>query len=96
MTILDAMQWAAVTGEAPPHRPPTAAQYSKAGLPWFDWDDADAVALEGSPILAGLEGVAAKAAEKGLPPDPADTTPVRPRRVRKLGPSRRRVREGEV
>lgn len=96
VTILNATQWAAVTGEAPPHRPPTAAEYSKAGLPWFDWYDAEAKALEGSPVLAGLKGVAAVAAEKGLEPDPADTETVRPTLVRRLRPTHRPVREAEL
>ncbi len=96
VTILNSTQWQAVTGEAPPHRPPTAAEYSEAGLPWFDWYDADTEALAGSPVLAGLSSVAAKTAEKGLPPDPADTTRVRPRRVRKLRLRLRPVREGDI
>jgi len=96
VTIVNSTQWQAVTGEAPPHRPPTAAEYSEAGLPWFDWYDADAEALAGSPVLAGLTSVAAKTAEKGLLPDPADTTPVRPRRVHKLRSRRRPVREADI
>lgn len=96
VTIVDAAQWAKVTGEAPPHRPPTAADYSKAGLPWFEWYDADAKALEGSSLLAGLKSVAAVAAEKGLEPDPADTQKVEPTRIEKLGPGRRAVRETEL
>lgn len=96
VTILNATQWAAVTGEAPPHRPPTAALYAKAGLPRFDWYDAEAKALEGSTVLAGLKGVAAVAAEKGLEPDPADTQKVEPAWIKKLGPGRRAVREAEL
>ena len=31
--------WRSITGEAPPHKTPTAATYTKAGLPWFDYYD---------------------------------------------------------
>ncbi len=29
--------WRGLTGEAPPTVPPSAADYTRAGLPWFDW-----------------------------------------------------------
>ncbi len=29
--------WRGITGEAPPTVPPSAADYTRAGLPWFDW-----------------------------------------------------------
>ena len=33
ISILNSGQWRAITGERPPNRPPTAAQYAAAGLP---------------------------------------------------------------
>jgi hypothetical protein len=37
VTLVDAVQWREITGETPPTKPPTAADYTKAGLPWFDY-----------------------------------------------------------
>jgi hypothetical protein len=58
--ILNSHSWQAVTGSPPPHRPPTAKNYTSAGLPWFDYYDETAKAVEGSSILAGLKSVFAK------------------------------------
>lgn len=81
-----------VTGHMPPHRPPTAKEYTEAGLPWFDYYS-DAKALPGSQVLSTLTSVAAKLIAKGQSPM-KDNDPVRPRVVRELG-DRARVREGE-
>ena len=43
--ILDSLQYFAATAEKPPTKPPTAREYTDAGLPWFDYDDADRRAL---------------------------------------------------
>lgn len=37
--IANSKQWRDITGCYPPFKPPTAAKYSKAGLPWFDYYD---------------------------------------------------------
>jgi hypothetical protein len=55
--IANSLAWQAITGEAPPTMPPTAERYASAGLPWFDWYDDEAAALEGSDVLAGLKTV---------------------------------------
>jgi len=65
VTIANSLTWRAITGEALPTIPPTAADYSKAGLPWFDYYDGDAKALKGSKILAGLASVAELSKQKG-------------------------------
>jgi hypothetical protein len=65
VTLVDADQWRAITGEPPPTKPPTAADYTKAGLPWFDYYAADAETLPGSKKLALVKAVAEMAAEKG-------------------------------
>ena len=90
--ILNSLQYAAVCGVEPPNKPPTAAQYTAAGLPWFEYYGGDLEALEGASALAGLDSVAAKKWKQGAP-GLEGNEPVRPRRVRKLG--RRRVSEGE-
>jgi hypothetical protein len=86
--------WRALTGEAPPTLPPTAAQYTAAGLPWFEWYGGDAVALEGAEALAGLESAASMGVKKGEEPLPENES-VEPGVVVPLGkPGTGRVREG--
>ena len=77
VTLVDAVQWREITGEPPAARPPTAADYSNAGLPWFDYY-AEAETLAGAPALTMVKSVAELAAEKGeqvLGPD-GDVEPV--------------------
>lgn len=81
-----------ITGRRPPHKPPTVKDYTRAGLPWFDYYSDDK-ALPGAGLLGKLTSVAAKIIEKGsLPLDGND--PVQPGVVKQLGKSRT-VREGE-
>ena len=65
VTLANAIQWCEFTGEAPPTKPPTAEDYTKAGLPWFDYYAADVETLAGAPALALVKSVAEMAAEKG-------------------------------
>ncbi|WP_137127118.1 hypothetical protein [Roseomonas sp. HF4] len=67
--LANSLDWQAMTAEAPPTVPPSAADYTRAGLPWFDWYD-DRPALAGSGILAGLATVAALGAAKREDPLP--------------------------
>jgi hypothetical protein len=55
VSMLDAAQWRAVTGESAPTKPPSQADYAKAGLPWFDYYAPERVSLEGSAALAGVK-----------------------------------------
>ena len=80
--VLNSVQYFHVTGSAPPHRPPTAAQYAEAGLPWFEYYAADGRALRGSRKLAALDSVAEKSRQKGL--RPKDDEPAFPKVVKKL------------
>ena len=63
--ILNSVQYFAVCGVSPPHKPPTAREYTDAGLPWFDYYDADRVALEGAKELAGLDSVKRRRIKEG-------------------------------
>ena len=92
--ILNSLQYREVTGQNPPTKPPTAAQYTQAGLPWFDYYDAEAKALKGSKKLAGLDSVAAKWFKKWQKPLP-ENEPVSPTNVRVIRAGTRQVREGE-
>jgi hypothetical protein len=98
VTLVDAVQWYQITGNPPPTRAPTAADYSRSGLPWFDYYAADLESLAGAQALTLAKSVAEMAAEKGeqvLGPD-GDVTPGA---LIALGPDkaphakRRRVRE---
>jgi hypothetical protein len=85
VTLMDAVQWQEITGEPPAGRPPSATDYSKASLPWFDYYAADLESLAGAPALALAKSVAELAAEKGeqvLGPDGE----VEPAKVVQLGP----------
>lgn len=57
--LADSVSWTRITGELPPTRPPTAADYTRAGMPWFDWYAAEQTALDALPALAGLKGIGA-------------------------------------
>ena len=78
--LANSEQYQTITGYLPPHKPPTADDYTSAGLPWFDYYD-DGKALSGSDTLRKLTSVAAKVIEKGnglLP----DNEPVQPKLLR--------------
>lgn len=93
VTIANSAQWIAITGERPPGEPLTAADYSRAGLPWFEYYGGDAAALEGAEKLAGLSSVGTMGKNKGETPLPENET-VKPRHTISLGRRRmRRVRE---
>ena len=93
--IANSLMWRAITGERPPTVPRTAAEYTRAGLPWFDYYDADAAELEGSDRLAELSSVTEVAAEKGDVALPENES-VTPRIVLHLrrGMKPEQVREG--
>ncbi len=72
-----------ITGRNPPQEPPSARDYTEAGMPWFDYYS-DAPVLEGSDVLAGTTSVGAMAITKtGKPVSGND--PVQPKTIRVLG-----------
>jgi hypothetical protein len=89
--LANSAQYHAITGRQPPHKPPTAREYTQAGLPWFDYYS-DGKVLPGSGVLGRLASIAAKVIGKGQGPL-ADNEPVEPAVV-KLG-KKGMVREGE-
>ncbi|MCY4383791.1 MAG: hypothetical protein OXE44_11645 [Nitrospinae bacterium] len=70
VTIANSVQWMAITGERPPVEPPTARDYTEAGLPWFDYYNADAEAVSGSNVLKSLKSVEQTGKAKGEAPLP--------------------------
>ena len=92
--LLNSAQYRAVTSCTPPHEPPTAAEYTRAGLPWFEYYDADRTALAGAARLARLDSVAARQVKEGVATDDAAVPAPRPAQIRRLRPRRHVVREG--
>lgn len=93
VTIANSAQWIEITGERPPTEPPTAAQYTAHGLPWFDYYDGDTKAIEGAERLGKLKSVRDRDEENGLDGWPETVLGDTPR-VRRLGPRKDRpVRE---
>lgn len=90
--IVNSRDYVQLTGEAPPTKPPSAQDYTDAGLPWFDYFDKELQALAGAAQLAGLHSVGAMLAQTGKAPLPGNE-PVQPKVV-KLGPTGK-VREGD-
>jgi hypothetical protein len=90
--LVNSAGWREVTGEDPPTRPPTAADYSRAGLPWFDYYDEGSKPLAGSRLLGGLKSVLRLGEEKGEQPLPENDGSFRARVVE----LRRGLREGQV
>ncbi|NCC41299.1 MAG: hypothetical protein EOM21_18085 [Gammaproteobacteria bacterium] len=91
--LLNSLGYLEVTGHRPPQPSPTAADYTRAGLPWFEYFDDERVALEGAVKLAGLDSVAAMSIKTGDGVI-ADNGPIGAGVVKALGP-KGMVREGE-
>lgn len=54
--IANSLAWQSITHHSPPTEPPTAAEYTRHGLPWFDYYD-ESPAVKGSGILSKLKTV---------------------------------------
>lgn len=61
--LVNSAAWHSLAGAAPPTKAPSAADYTNAGLPWFDWYS-DVPAINGSTSLAGLKTVLEHGAAK--------------------------------
>ncbi len=72
--IANSLVWRQITGEQPPTVPPTASEYTKAGLPWFEYYDEGRSAVPGSTILEKLKSVVQLGKEKGDVPLPENET----------------------
>jgi hypothetical protein len=92
--LANAIDWKRITGTNPPSKPLSARQYTEAGYPWFDYYDAEAKALEGSEVLAGIKSVTAKIEERRGLPLPKNGSLPTPSIV-KLSPRPRRVQVRE-
>ena len=81
--IANSMVWRAITGSPPPTVPPTAKEYTRRGLPWFDYYNEKATALQGSDTLGILKSVFTLGREKGDQPLP-ENTPVDPTNIKTI------------
>lgn len=60
--IANSLVWRRITAEQPPTKPPSADDYTRAGLPWFDYYDDSATALDGAERLRQVKSVSKIAA----------------------------------
>lgn len=92
--ILNSTQWSLATGKPMPGKPPSASDYAKAGLPWFDYLDNKLAPVEGAEKLAVLDSVAAKGVKLDDQPL-SENDPVAPKNVVKIGYPSTQVKSGK-
>jgi len=93
--IANSMVWQSITGSAPPHPPPTAKEYTAAGLPWFNYYDEKQRPVDGSSILSKLKSVVTIDKEKRDVPLPENQSVATPNVVElRRGLHKDQVREG--
>jgi hypothetical protein len=93
--IANSESWQRITGEAVPTRPCTAADYARAGLPWFEIYEERAQGVSGTTILDGVKSIATLWGQKHHSPL-TDNDSVVPANVVDLrrGLTKNQVREG--
>ena len=74
--LCPAAQWTAITGEVPPPTPVDRDAYVEAGLPWFDYYDADARDLAAAQELTKVKSVGDVLGHHEKPFVPVDPTKV--------------------
>ena len=86
--------WRQITATNPPHPPVTAKEYSKAGIPWFDYYQDNLPALKGSKQLAEVKSVMTLGMENNTQPLPENTS-ITPTKIVQYGNARRprKIRE---
>lgn len=77
--ICNSQIWRQITGEQPPTVPPTAKEYSRAGLPWFDYYSEGSKPIPGAKRLKKLKSSAAM--QKKTRPLLPENEPVNPGKV---------------
>ena len=92
--ILNSAQWTTATGKPVPGQPPSAADYTEAGLPWFEYYDDKLNVLDGAKKLAEMDSVAAKGVKFGEKPL-MENDAVKPQKVVPLGSGGVQVKDGK-
>ena len=88
--------WSEITGKKPPHRPYTSADYSRCGLPWFNYyAEEGATAIDGAEKLQGLKSVKELGALKKENPLPENES-VKELFVQAIRRRPKIVRDGEL
>lgn len=64
--LTNSLAWRSITGNDPPHPSLSSKEYTKYGLPWFDYYS-DKEAVVGSDLLKGIKSVKDLAQTKGIP-----------------------------
>jgi hypothetical protein len=90
--LANSLVWRGITGQAPPTTPPTADEYRRQGIPWFDYYSDGSSAVPGSTVLEKLKSVAQLGKKKGDAPLP-DNASIDVDTVIQL---RKGLREGQV
>ncbi len=68
--MTNSLTWRSITAEQPPTVPFTSKEYTRAGLPWFNYYDENAKPLDGSANLKKLKSITEFGKEKGDTPLP--------------------------
>jgi hypothetical protein len=93
--IANSLVWRAITNDSPPTVPFTAKEYTKHGLPWFEYYSDNSSSLDGSGILKVLKSVVQMGKDKKDKPQPENES-VTPGKIVELrkGLKKTEVREG--
>ena len=68
--LANSLVWRSLTGKEPPTVPFTAREYTRAGLPWFDYYNEKAAHVDGTDKLKGMKSVVQMGKKKGDKPLP--------------------------
>lgn len=93
--LTNSMAWRAMTGTEPPSTPPTAAEYNRAGLPWFDYYT-DGPTLKATSDMKDIKSIKEMGGAHLLP----ENESVEEKNVKDISPEKKEknpneVREGE-
>lgn len=97
VSLVNSTQWMAITCERPPTKPPTASEYARHGLPWFDYYGGDAKAMDATKKLENISSVYEIGKAKGEKPLTDNDSPTEDLNVVSLGSLRKKQlsRRGE-
>jgi hypothetical protein len=94
--IANSMVWRGITGQQPPTVPPTAADYDRRGLPWFEYYGDAGSAVKGPSVLRGLKSIVQIGTSKGDVPLPENESTAADKVIHlRRGMQPGQVREGE-